>query len=757
MLTLTFEIMVDSNYHVGAGYGKGFGLDSAILRESDGTPVLRGSALSGLLRDGAYRLLNLPPLKKYSATESTDEILKRLFGSPKQAKRWRIASAHPSMKFSADTKVVQRVRIDPRMRRAEPGKLFSQEEGVAGQAFVFTINCPNSGKAELDDAAILIAAARFVRQFGRSRNRGLGECSIHLLDAIGIDESQPPTDWEKWFLDRFNRVWLQGNPTKIVEAAIKSDIQAIDVPTGTGVCIRMIVRLDEPLLIAQRAESGNQFDTRPLIPGSALLGALAGMAAERCKLADQSDYRDFVALFLRGGIAFPMLYPAYYGSSNIYPAIPAPLDLMTCSVVPFEVNEEGHGLFHAEKDKKCPAPECCNRLEPLDGFLLLKNLEPFTLRPQRSSELHIRIDEKTRRAAKGDLYGYSTLSSGQYFVGEMLCADEKTWQRLQEMTGIAEKKPLTLRLGKARWRGYGQVTVWLERYGNKPQTWIQLPLNERIKDLTQPFTLTLLTDTIIANPWGQQAIGFSEDWIEPILGFKPGELEIKDAYARIRIVDSFNSTLGLPRGRDTALMAGSSACICLKNPPPDGWAERMEKLELEGIGVRRNEGFGRIAFNHPVYEQRQSLSESAIRIGDEMRLDSVLSHDMFMQEWDEELRKLLPQGRCHDGRFQALARWLHTHSEMAPQKWIDQLTSIGEYEMAFGQPDKALITAIGEKEYGKRNKDNFFIKDKKGDVEAICKALEWLKDQDKRQWRGGIERLAGWIATLARDKQNGGM
>ena len=430
---------------------------------------------------------------------------------------------------------------------------------------------------------------------------------------------------------------------------------------------------------------------------------------------------------------------------------------MTCSVVPFEGDKEGHGVCLAEKDKKCPEPKCGSRLEALDGFLLLRRLKPFTLRPQRSSELHIRIDEKTRRAAKGVLYGYSTLSSGQYFVGEMLCANAKTWQRLQEMTGIAEKKPLTLRLGKARGRGYGQVTAWLERYDNKPQTWIQLPLNGRIKDPTQPFTLTLLTDTIIANHWGQQATGFSEDWLEPTLGLKKSELEIKDAYAQTRIVDTFNSTLGLPRCRDTALMAGSAALIRMKNPPPDGWALRMEKLELEGIGIRRNEGFGRIAFNHPVYEQRQRLSESAIEIMNEMQLGSVLSPDRFMQEWDEKLREFLPQGRCSDARFQALARWLHTNSEMSPQEWIAQLSSIGDYEVAFGQPDNTLIAAIGENEYGKRNKNNFFVKDGKSDVEAICRALEWLKDRDSIHWRGGVERLAGWIAALARDKQNEGM
>jgi CRISPR-associated protein Csx10 len=55
MLLLTFEINLKSNYHIGAGYGKGFNLDSALLREAGGRAIIRGTMLTGLLRDGARR------------------------------------------------------------------------------------------------------------------------------------------------------------------------------------------------------------------------------------------------------------------------------------------------------------------------------------------------------------------------------------------------------------------------------------------------------------------------------------------------------------------------------------------------------------------------------------------------------------------------------------------------------------------------------------------------------------------------------
>lgn len=753
MLTLKFEIQFDSNYHVGAGYGKGFNMDSALLREADGTPVLRGSTLAGLLHDGACRLLRLPPLKK----QCTNEILERLFGTPKQAKHWRFTSARPAEKNLEDSQPINRVRIDPRTRRAEEGKLFSQEEGVAGQKFCFSITCPFDDEAALDEAAILVAAARNVRQLGRSRRRGLGECVIHLNEVAGIAEDLNPTShsWEDLFLKRFDLAWMQGNPSNrnSMNAEIPSEIQTIHVPTGPAIRVMMIVRLDEPLLIAQRASAGNQYDTRPFIPGNLLMGALAGMAAERCDLANPKIYHDFIEIFLRGGIKFPMLYPGYYYSSNLYPTIPAPLGLINCSAVPFQRNE-GHGAYPAVENKQNRCPKCNTRLEPVDGFLILKRKPPQMMNIQRSSELHIRINEKTQRVAKGDLYGYTAMSAGQYFIGELICANEVIWQRLQKITRIAERTPLTCRLGKARSRGYGQVTVWFEQCDEPSQTWIQIPLNRRVSDSSQMLTLTLLTDTIINNSWGQQATGFEQDCLESALGL--GHLEITDVYARTRVVDGFNSTLGLPRWRETALVAGSVAWIRLVDPPKD-WAERMQTLESEGIGLRRNEGFGCIAFNHPVYYQRQELRDSAIGLDQKMRLGSSQNLSRFMEEWEDKLDVLLPQERRLDAPFQTLARWMHTQGDASPQDWIDQFSSLGDFEIAFGQPDKALIAAIGENEYGKRSKDNFFIKDGKSSIEAICIALEWLNKQDSRQWRGGIERLAEWVAALASDKQNGGM
>ena len=55
-MKLKFKICLMSDYHIGAGYGKGV-VDSVILKDRNGLPIIRGTTLTGLLRQGIWELL----------------------------------------------------------------------------------------------------------------------------------------------------------------------------------------------------------------------------------------------------------------------------------------------------------------------------------------------------------------------------------------------------------------------------------------------------------------------------------------------------------------------------------------------------------------------------------------------------------------------------------------------------------------------------------------------------------------------------
>jgi CRISPR-associated protein Csx10 len=766
-LKLTFEITLRSDYHVDAGHGLGFGVDAALQRDADGVPVIRGSNIVGLLRGGLERLAKLPPLEEN--LEENDRNLSNwlsgwLFGTAAKPKRWFFTSARPvdleqplhqgAWRPGQDgARQATRVRIDPRTRRAKPRQLFSQEVGDARLTFRFEATCHATDESALDEAALLVAAARYVRQLGGSRRRGLGECVIHLTDVDGVPESFDPA--EAVFLRRFRKVWLDGTPHPLNEVPDPEYPATLPIPAydGPNVRVRFVVRLDEPLVIAERAAAGNQFDTRHVIPGGVIRGALAGRAARRSDLTDPQTYGEFAALFLRGGITFPNLYPAFYHETNLYPAIPVPLGLLTCEVNPFDQQKEGHGLWTigSPEAQRRECPDCGGRLEPVGGFAVLKQRGPYTVTPDEKVELHIRIDPESNRVSHRDLYGYTALNAGQYFVGELLCADEAAWTRLQTLTGLKDKEFFALRLGKARRRGYGQVKVWMKRCDDKPPTWLQVPLEERVPVPQETITLTLLTDTLIVDRWGRQAVGFDGDWLEQELEL--GSVEVEEASCRTKEIDGFNSQMGLPHWRDRALAAGSMAVIKLSSPPSD-WRTRMAHLEAEGIGLRRNEGFGRIAFNHPVYEGCQNVTGSHIRLPREMHLGSTPSDEpidrerQFVRNWEKRLKEDFTFTRCHDQRFASVARMLHIHADESPKDLLDRLDKVGE-------PDTTLIEAINE--YGCRSKDNFFKKEGPGGgkdgIETIKKALNRLMQQEDTLWLLGIQMLAERIAAAVDSKK----
>ncbi|MFQ5616004.1 MAG: RAMP superfamily CRISPR-associated protein, partial [Anaerolineales bacterium] len=566
-LKLTFQIELQSDYHISAGHGTGAGVDSALQRDADGAPVIRGTTLTGLLRDGLWQLLKSDALKDHRGCQASGLPkngvgeycgqfkngnqepcpLCRIFGAPNLPKRWRIASARPASQkdktFFADSHIEQHVRINPRMRRAEPRKLFAQEVGAASQVFTFTVISPVTNAGTLDEAAMLTAAARNVRLLGRSRRRGQGECRFKLVNVAGAENIKPDPDWQTAFLQRFDAQWLQSKPEPVSASVTASTLSHTPVENPQTYRVRLIVHADEPLLIAHRAEAGNQFASLPYVNGQTLLGAFAWRAARRYNLKDDPTYQAFMRLFRRGGIQFPNLYPAEM-KTDLNPTIPAPRDLYTCKLAPGKP-KHGHGLWFTTQtpQTKCQHPECGSPLQAVKGFVHLrawKGDQDYEHKIGQTTEMHIRMEPESGRVTGGDLFGYVALDAGQYFVGDLLCQDKTDWDAFNKMTGLSLKKGEPLRIGKASSRGYGQVTAWFEEAHLDNDVWARQPLSGTVQELQ----LTLLTDTIIQDTWGRCATGFDHSWLKNVLDLDVAEKGIQAA-AATRLVDGFNALLQL--------------------------------------------------------------------------------------------------------------------------------------------------------------------------------------------------------------------
>ena len=770
-LELGFRVEIQSDYHVGAGHSLGTEIDSALLRDADGVPVLRGTVLNGLLRDGLWRLLQLEPLQKWQRCQESGRRdaeerycgqytvgdvapcpICRLFGTPRTMKRWRIGSARPvDRERPAGTpykpeetasRRVTRVRVNPRTRRAAPRQLFSQEHG--GQlTFTFTATCPAADEAALDEAALLVAAARFVRQLGRSRRRGQGECLISLTTIEGVQVDGDP---QEWLLQRFEERWLKGEPQEFVESERGRLERGRSEPTERNeVRFKVLARADEPLLIAQRASAGNQFKSQPAITGKTLRGALAARAADRFDLNDETTYDAFIALFLRGGVRFPTLYPLFRSKKegeHFYPAFPAPRDGFACKV--YRHHSIQWGTQQEERIVKCG--ECGSPVKGVrEEFFSLRELKPERFKPEMRSEMHIRVAPQTGRVEEGQLFEYVALEEGQYFVGELVCADEDAWGLLKEFTGLEEQEPIPLRVGKGTRRGYGQMTLWLERLDDEPPVWIQQSLEKRVNEDAE-LTLTLLTDAVVTDAWGRFVTGFEDGWLSRELGFGVEVVDGRD-FAATRIVDGFNTQLWLPRWRDVVLAAGSSVRLRVLERPKGGLLAALARIEQEGIGLRRNEGYGQVAFNHPVYANFTGLTSTSIPIPPAIEMaqrGEASPQAEFRHDWKEHLADQ-PWERCQDDPFLALARWLDAHRHDDISRLLTEMEELG-------RPDTHLIERVGgEGEYGAREKPNRLVNTE--GFRLVKALLERLQDEDRAHWPLGIRMLADRLAEVAGQKE----
>lgn len=784
---LEFDVAFKSDYHIGAGHGLGLQVDSALLRDPDKVPVIRGTVLAGLLRESLTDLLNLGHLPGMQHAEQEEELCPacRIFGTPGHKKRWRISSARPagvtapqapSRNWRAGETAAQtttRVRVNPRTRRAEESKLFTREEGNGDLHFRFVVECDYDDEAAQSEAEWLVAAARLLRNLGAGKRRGYGECDIHLLDQGKEDE----------ILERLAkrlRGEHVGESVRNIAKIAVDPLEPVADPGRHAYRQQVLIRLDEPLLVARRSEAGNQFETLDTIPGSVLRGALAWRVAQRFaeKLKPGTVvYQNFVGLFFDDLVRFSALMPLEVRKENpstAYRTILAPRDLITCELhagYPGGNSDKGHGVWSLIHEDRQECPICATedtasgrkaasvKLETLGGFVsLVKGAPRSRHRPKQTVEMHIRIDPASGRVRTDGLYGYVALEPGQYFMGEITCADEKVWNTLRTMAGLqAVGEIYDLKLGKATQRGYGKVSAVFKPI-DKPLLQLQ-SLGERL-DSTERVTMLLLSDAVVPDPWGRFWQGFDPVWLQHALKL-PREAGVSIdhnengealAFSAARTVDAFSAKLGLPRTRDVAIVAGSSARLTFTGIDAQELAKLLEEAETQGIGLRRDEGFGRVAFNHPVYRQMQGVESPFMDLAPLALASETHPSVAVLQFALDWLRHLEEQqlNNFNDERFEAVARLLHASRHTSVDAIKQDLQRLGKQEELLAEPLKG------------RDKKNFFANEGKPGMDDISRCLNEMakqleersvsQDAQAQAWRIGLQLLAARIAGPARQK-----
>jgi CRISPR-associated protein Csx10 len=393
----------------------------------------------------------------------------------------------------------------------------------------------------------------------------------------------------------------------------------------------------EPLLLGDIRPDAQFLPSQKYIPGRILRGAWAEWLLRQG--ASSETILQQVARLRIGNF-----FPAPEAPGFLY-ALPLPMSALECKreggfATEPHPNRRGHGIVDIllpslayrlleQQGARFPLPfnvrcrQCKDRMEPANGFYAVYEVygtKYHTMfRPHFHAQTKVALSRHRRAATESMLYTPSALSSHTddpmktgasplMFVGRVFLRDDKG-----EDAATSFREALSrMAIGAMHTRGYGRVEVE-DVEGHLP------PLGQRLKAFNETLRrLWMDIRSLAVNPGrmpdGPQGIYFSVDLLAPgifrddsgvpalvpILRLGNQTLRPILWMTRPDIASGWSTAWGLPKPTRLAARMGS-VFVYRWEGAEDSLLSMLEGLEQEGIGERRDEGFGECLICHPFH------------------------------------------------------------------------------------------------------------------------------------------------------------
>ncbi|HWQ14470.1 MAG TPA: hypothetical protein VNL77_16850 [Roseiflexaceae bacterium] len=349
--------------------------------------------------------------------------------------------------------------------------------------------------------------------------------------------------------------------------------------------IRYRIYLEQPVLATQILGDPNSSVSFSYIPGSQLRGMLIHRFCERSRrLREDAVAQDPQCrrLFFSGQTRYLHAYPLVEESG--LRSLPTPRAFFR------RKGGKDNTVYNAaHKDFDRRAAEGDDTLKPITvPFCRIENdsLALYEPKPNRLA-VHIARERAKGRATEGGgaIFQYDALAPDQWFGGVVLIDNDDDAETLRALL------PGPAWLGRSRSAGYGKVRIELEPDPSGP--WREVGGAYPTLPVEQPATITLLSDTVLRDERGNPALTIDAATLGTYLGTPVTAIDDVHSFSAALPQGGFNRTWKLPLPQAYALAAGSTITF---TPQKTLDVAAVRRIEEQGIGERRAEGFGRVAF-----------------------------------------------------------------------------------------------------------------------------------------------------------------
>ena len=571
-------------------------IDVEVKRDKNGTPYFSAKHIKGVFRAKVLEFKN-------ALNGNGKEFTEKYFGSGgNNPSKIRFSDLKLKIEKNIGDEGYQRrlenkignrygVKINRKTRVAEENSLFNYEFVKPKNIYVGSFELSNDffEKSE-EDIKFLLSSFLHIDKIGGLKSRGLGKV---LVQFVSIEN------------DKRNNFKEENDRFKIVEKILK-EVKSKNNYKNQGIKklnelekYKYTLNFVEPAVLQGKVNK-NEVELRKSLQGSSIRGAIIqygldnGFESEIEKLLKIkiSEVRKFVRedkneikeeFKLASG--FKTKYPI---EADKYKKIDKAVSVMK----EYKVNEKDENGIKLERDS-----------------LALLNAT--------GTELSIKIDEKTRTTEE------SLLFSTEYTDLTNVANKEEVFFKgnVEIPKGLFEiGKKYELKIGKYKTKGFGKVEIEFKKFTDENDK----NIGERIKELNDEIkkdfkefdkrndkekvyfgdellkeekqkliTFDFLSDMILpfneVSNVGKQILElFDENFGEKLT------LNNRRTFVNVEKLRGYNIINNSRKMDEIVITQGSVISYCINNEDLEDILEKLEKIEENGIGLRRNEGFGRV-------------------------------------------------------------------------------------------------------------------------------------------------------------------
>lgn len=509
-------------------------IDVVVKVDSKGKPFFNGKHIKGILKERVTQF----KLGLGESEEETKKFIDKYFGKEgnyiKDNNFDKIRFSNLVLVDKNNYNIDDRygIKIDRKTRTTVHNSLFRYEHITAGTEFKGDIEVPD--KIDREDLKFILACLFHLDTIGGFKSRGIGKVDVFIKEReLKYKENEDIID-------------------NIISEILKSNKENSKANlNGKLKKYSYTLSLKEPFILTGR-EIGNYVEVRDSIQGSTVRGAMIEYFAK----SKDVSLEDLLCIEASDAISGDISLASKFITKYAINGDKIETDKIVDSRNEIEDKSKGKGVKLERK-----------------GTSMLK---------AKGNEISIAINSQTKSVEDGMLFNSEYLQCDEKLIGDIILPEGL----------VDENKDYTIYLGKMKSKGFGKAVITFGKYEKE-----RANLKARIEKLQKQakekiFTFDLQSDLVL--PFN--TIYNVGEQFKSLIGNSKEISEIKfienKSYINTGKLGGYNIINNIRKVDELVITRGS--VLTYEIDDFNSILPQLEEIEEKGLGLRKNEGFGRV-------------------------------------------------------------------------------------------------------------------------------------------------------------------